>query len=817
MCHGAHDYPSRRLWYTIRMRLSMHHLGCLVVILGFTCSTQHRAFAQGKLAGPTTAWQAGHFAIDTAGLLSRSDIVMATPNTLPAEAMPMGNGRLGVAVWAANGLTAQLNRADTLPHRDSPGQLVIPGLAALTSAKDFSARLDLYNGTLVEQGGGIRLTAYVQTSTDTFVVDVTGADPDSTQTAELHLWEPRTPKTLALGKVGMLSQGWTDTYGPGASGKAFGSLAAITADGRDVTATVTSSLSVTVTFRPTLDGHFRVIVAAPHFDGLANEKASIGGALANTGPEEHSAWWHHLWHSAGLIKLTSADGSGEYIETLRNLYLYTAAAESGDRYPGSQAGIADLFSAVQDVHRWDPAAYWHWNLRMQVAANLAAGLYELNAPYFRLYRENLANIQAWTTAHMAGRPGICVPETMRFNGQGFEYEADGHTSAPPIVALNCAADSRPYYNARTLSTGSEISLWIWQHYLASGDRSFLAANYPVMAASARFWLAYETPGADGKKHTHPSNAHEQQWDTTDPTTDLSARSALFPLVMQAAALLKTDGALVHHLAAELSKIPPLPQVEKQTAAGRQSVIAESYDSAAVARNEENVGLEPVWPYNLIGLNSPMLALARQTYALRPYPVHQDWSFDPVQAARLGLGSEVRSTLIALTEKYQTYVNGFANWGGPAGEFYGEQQGIVALALAEALVQDYDGTIYIAPAVPALWDFDGSVWIRDRTRVDVQVHTGVPTTVVIEAGKTDTLHIQNPWRGSLVVAVSKNGKRTLGAGEMRRGQPVFALPVVKGESYLLRPSSSDRVFLPFAPITGTQAVRLQRLGKVQIGK
>jgi alpha-L-fucosidase 2 len=739
------------------------------------------------------------------------------PNASPAEAMPMGNGRLGIAVWFANGLTAQLNRSDTLPHRDSPGQLVIPGLSALTSAKDFTARLDLFNGTLVEHGGGISLTAYVQTSTDTFVVDVTGADPKKSQTAELRLWQPRTPKVFAFGNVGLLSQGWTDTYGPGASDEKFGSLAAITAVGRDVSATVTSKVSVTVTFRPKPDGHYRVIVASPHYDGVASEKASIGGALSNSDPEEHCSWWHHIWKRAGLIKLTSLDGSGEYMENLRNLYLYTAAAESGGRYPGSQAGIADLFSAVQDVHRWDPAAYWHWNLRMQVAANLDAGLYDLNAPYFRLYRENLANIKAWTEKHMSGRPGICVPETMRFNGRGFEYEADWNASEPAIVGLNCDIDSRPYYNARTLSTGSEVSLWIWRQYLATGDRQFLASNYPVMAASARFLLAYETLGADGKMHTQPSNAHEQQWDTTDPTTDLSARSALFPAIIQAAKLLHTDGELVHQLAVELTKIPPLPEVEKQTADGKQSVIAESHDSAAVAHNEENIGLEPVWPYNLIGHNSPMLAEARHTYALRPYPLHQDWSFDPVQAARLGLGSEVRSSLIALTEKYQTYVNGFANWGGPPGEFYVEQEGIVALALAEALVQDYDGTVCIAPAVPSQWDFDGSVWVRDRTRVDVQVRAGVPTTVVIEAGKTATLHIRNPWPGSSVVVVSGNEKHVLGTGAMRSGEPILNLSAHKGESYLLTRSGSEMAPLPFAPITGTRALQLKRLGKVQIGK
>jgi alpha-L-fucosidase 2 len=313
-------------------------------------------------------------------------------------------------------------------------------------------------------------------------------------------------------------------------------------------------------------------------------------------------------------------------------------------------------------------------------------------------------------------------------------------------------------------------------------------------------------------HTHPSNAHEQQWDTLDPTTDLSARTALFPAVIQAAKLLHTDSKLVQQLEVEVTRIPALPQVEKASATqAKHAVIAESYDPNAAEHNEENTGLEPVWPYNLIGDNSTRLALAKATYATRPYPVHQDWSFDPVQAARLGLSDEVRSTLIALTERYQNYVNGFANWGGPAGEFYVEQEGIVALALAEALVQDYDGLIRIAPATPSPWDFEGSVWVRDHTRVDVQVHAGVPTTVAIEAGATSTLHIRNPWPGQPVAVIDAHGKTVK---QITSADSIFDLAVRKGEAYLLQPSNAKTK--PFAPITGAPANQFKKLGNVQIG-
>ena len=75
-----------------------------------------------EAAGLTTAWQNGAFSMNTAGVVSRSDVVLGQPNTAPAQFMPLGNGSLGVAAWAADGFTAQLNRSDTMPDRLSPGR-----------------------------------------------------------------------------------------------------------------------------------------------------------------------------------------------------------------------------------------------------------------------------------------------------------------------------------------------------------------------------------------------------------------------------------------------------------------------------------------------------------------------------------------------------------------------------------------------------------------------------------------------------------------------------------------------------------------------
>ncbi|MFF7155037.1 hypothetical protein [Streptomyces sp. NPDC008139] len=386
-------------------------------------------------ATATTAWQNGGFHVDTPNVIRRSNIVLGSPNTAAAQSLPLGNGSLGAAAWAAGGFTAQLNRADTLPGRKSPGQVQIPGLSALTNASDFKGSLDVYTSVLTESGGGMILKSWVSATKDELIVDVTGADPGAQQTVTLSLWSGRGPQAAVSGTVGTLAETWVDNQEAGSSGRTFGSLAALSAGGRNVTASVVNSTQVKVTFTPNADGSYRVILGAPTWTGgnaattAANLLGSDATAAESSLLSSQKSWWSGFWANSGVLEATSADGTAQYMETLRTLYLYMEAASMRGTVPGSQAGVG-------------------------------------------------------------GDPG------------------SGANAA-------CSQPGSPNWNALNITSGAEISLFIWQQYLATGDINFLRTYYPLLKSSATFLLNYQKVGSDGKLHA-VANAHANgQYVTAD--------------------------------------------------------------------------------------------------------------------------------------------------------------------------------------------------------------------------------------------------------------------------------------------------------------
>jgi hypothetical protein len=771
----------------------------------------------------TTAWQNGAFNVDVANVVAQSNIILQAPNTGASDAMPLGNGNVGAAIWSANGMTIQVNRNDTFPERKSLGWVVIPGLSALTGGSGYSGKVDLYNGQFTESGGGMTATVFVRHDKDEIVIDVTGANPNNTQTAQIQLWSGRSPVASASGVFAALAETFVDNSSSVvSSGQTFGSLAGITAWGQDVTASVINSTTVQLSFKPNSDGTFRILVAAPSYNGSQNAMTTVTNLIGSDTTAATSslqsattAWWNSFWAQTGLINITSSDGGGAYVENIRDVNLFLQAASSSGQYPGHHAGLADMFRFGQDSIPWDPSLFWHWNLRMFVGSNMAAGHPELNTPYFNLYTSNLSNLEDWTKEKFTVGNGsnICVPEIMRFNGNG---SGSGNETCWPAYS--------PDWDALTLTTGAEVSNWIWLQYLYTGDTAFLSANYPTMAASARFLLEYSTVKSDGMLHTFPTNAHEDQWGIDDSSiNDVSAMKALFPATIQAAQILNTDAALVTQLQAALPKILDYPRTDIATQkelltatsdAGGTDMLGTSYVPTASFHNIENDNLEPVWPFGLIGDSSSLTALALRTFQHRSFVNEPDWTFDAVQAARLGNSSGFYTSIQDLITSYQVFPAGIGSWEGSHGAFYDEMGGGLTNAVQEALVQDYDGLLRIAPAWPSgNWNVSGTVYIQGNSKVHVQIENSQLVTAVVEAGSMQNIVTRNPWGTQSVQVVDGSSGATVVAATTASQ---FTIPAQSGHAYVIELVSSPTTALPYAQVTATPATAARAMWGQKIG-
>jgi hypothetical protein len=316
-----------------------------------------------------------------------------------------------------------------------------------------------------------------------------------------------------------------------------------------------------------------------------------------------------------------------------------------------------------------------------------------------------------------------------------------------------------------------------------------------------------------------------QWNVQDPVTDILAMRALFPAVIAAAELLGVDAELVTELHSATAKIPPLPRTDTAThsqllgasadAAG-QNAIAVSYQPTAPLNNQENLDLEAVWPYALIGDASADTELARRTYTYRRFTNTPDWSLDPVHAARLGLASEVARDLVAITQKYQAYPSGMASWQSPPSsnsrEPYLEQAATATLAINEALVQSNDDLLKIAPAWPAAWNGAGAVHIRGGTRVTVVIENASVVAAVLEAGSTRSQRVRNPWVGSGATVLDGTTGELLVANDTATEMSV---QLTKGHWYVIRRGDTAMMSVQ-RMITGTPAVSAKRLGSQSIG-
>ena len=246
--------------------------------------------------------------------------------------------------------------------------------------------------------------------------------------------------------------------------------------------------------------------------------AAAGAAL----PTDERIVAHSAEKDPGLLAL--------YVQYGR--YLLIASSRPGAPYPANLQGIwNDELNPP-----WGSKFTTNINLEMNYWLSEPLNLADCSASLFRLIKDLSEAGQATATDYYKS-PGWVL-----------HHNTDLWCGTAPINASN---------HGIWPTGGAWLCHQLWEHYLFTGDKKFLAAHYPVMRAAADFFVHFliRDPRS-GLLISAPSASPEHGGLVAGPTMDHQIIRDLFKNCIAAAALLDTDIDFRHVLEEKYRQIAP---------------------------------------------------------------------------------------------------------------------------------------------------------------------------------------------------------------------------------------------------------------------